>query len=88
MGALDLEYRLGKSEQDVLNPANINVIRDFNGAIKIWGGRTRAAEKSSEYRYISTRRYMNFLRESIEKGTQWVVFEPNTPLYGSVSSAH
>lgn len=78
-GALGLEYRISKAQQDGLNPEGINVIREFNGALKVWGGRTRADAGHSEYRYISTRRYMNYLRESIDEGTQWVVFEPNTP---------
>ena len=79
LGALGLSQRVSKAQQDGLNPEGINVIREFNGAIKVWGGRTRADEGNSEYRYISTRRYMNYLRESIDEGTQWVVFEPNTP---------
>lgn len=78
-GALSLAYRVSKAQQDGLNPSGINVIREFNGALKVWGGRTLADEGHSEYRYISTRRYMNYLRESIDDGTQWVVFEPNTP---------
>jgi uncharacterized protein len=47
--------------------------------VKVWGGRTMADEGAAEFRYISTRRLMNFLRESIDDGTQWVVFEPNSP---------
>lgn len=77
-GALGLAYRVSKAQQDELNPSGINVIREFNGALKVWGGRTLADEGHAEYRYISTRRYMNYLRESIDDGTQWVVFEPNT----------
>ena len=79
LGAIGLKDRLSKAQQDGLNPEGVNVIREFNGAIKVWGGRTRADEGHSEYRYISTRRYFNYLRESIDEGTQWVVFEPNTP---------
>lgn len=79
MGALGLERRISKAQQDGLNPEGINVIREFNGALKVWGGRTRADEATAEYRYISTRRYMNYLRESMDDGTQWVVFEPNAP---------
>lgn len=79
LGALSLQHRISKSQQDGLNPYGINVIREFNGALKVWGGRTRADEGHSEFRYISVRRYMNYLRESIDHGTQWVVFEPNMP---------
>lgn len=44
----------------------------------VWGGRTWADTGiDSEWKYISTRRLMNYLRESIEDGMRWVVFEPN-----------
>jgi hypothetical protein len=79
VGALDVDRPLSKANQDGLNPEGINVIRSFNGSIKVWGARTRTDEANSQYRYVSTRRYFNFLRESIDEGTQFVVFEPNTP---------
>jgi phage tail sheath protein FI len=79
-GALDVERLLSKADQDGLNPQGINLIRSFNGTIKIWGGRTRADENNSEFRYISTRRFLNYLYESIDESTQFAVFEPNTPV--------
>jgi len=79
LGALELEHRMGRNRQDALNPEGINVIREFNGTIKVWGGRTRADGSSNQFQYVGVRRYMNYLRESIDEGTQWVVFEPNTP---------
>jgi phage tail sheath protein FI len=78
-GALDVERRLSKSDQDGLNPSGINVIRAFDGNIKVFGARTLGGDANTEWKYISTRRFFNFLRESIDSGTQWVVFEPNTP---------
>jgi hypothetical protein len=78
-GALDVQHRLTKSHQDGLNPPGVNVIRAFNGNIKIWGGRTMGGDANADFKYISTRRLFNFLRESIDEGTQWVVFEPNDP---------
>ncbi|WP_298269402.1 phage tail sheath subtilisin-like domain-containing protein [Geobacter sp.] len=78
-GAVDLERRLGKADQDGLNPAGINVIRPFGGTLKVYGGRTLGGDDNGEFRYLSTRRFMNFLRESIDEGTQFVVFEPNSP---------
>jgi uncharacterized protein len=77
-GAMGMERMLSKGHRDKLNPTGINVIRGFGGNIKIWGARTLGG-KDNVFPYISTRRYMNFLRESIDEGTQWVVFEPNTP---------
>lgn len=79
LGVNELDRRISRAEQDGLNPEGVNVIREFNGAFKVWGGRTRADEAHSEFRYISTRRYFNYLRESIDEGTQFVVFEPNSP---------
>lgn len=78
-GAIDLERKLTSDHQDGLNPEGINVIRAFNGNIKVWGARTLGGDRNQEFKYISTRRYFNFLRESIDEGTQFAVFEPNTP---------
>lgn len=79
MGALGLRYRIGKPLQGSLNPLGINCIREFSGTIKVWGGRTLASDPSGdpEWKYINVRRLINFIRESIDEGTQWVVFEPN-----------
>lgn len=77
IGAADLDRPVSKAIQDELNPAGVNVIRAFNGTIKVWGARTLA--DTPAFRYVSTRRFFNFLRESIDEGTQFAVFEPNTP---------
>lgn len=78
-GARGVERRLSKADQDGLNPDGINVIRQFNGNVTVWGARTLAALKKPEWKYINVRRLFLYLRESIDQGTQWVVFEPNTP---------
>jgi len=78
-GALGLRYRVSKSQQNGLNPDGINVIRQFNGNITVWGARTIGGDANTEFKYINVRRLFNFLRESIDEGTQWVVFEPNEP---------
>ena len=65
--------------QDGLNPQGVNVIRDMNGNIRVWGARTIGGDANADLKYISVRRTLLFLRESIDEGTQWVVFEPNTP---------
>jgi uncharacterized protein len=77
-GALDVSVRVSSAQQDGLNPDGVNVLRVMNGPVRVWGARTLADEGTAEFRYVSTRRFMNFLRESIIQGTQWVVFEPNT----------
>lgn len=81
LGALGTRYPVGKSLQASLNPLGVNCIRSFDGTIKVYGGRTLASDPQGdpEWTYINVRRLFNFLRESIEDGTQWVVFEPNAP---------
>jgi phage tail sheath protein FI len=75
-GALALERIVTKGEQEVLNPAGVNVIREFRGrGILIWGARTIASDPL--WKYINVRRLFIFVEESIDKNTQWVVFEPN-----------
>ena len=81
-GALGLEEFDGvkrvitKGQQDILNPLGVNCIRAFRGrGIRVWGARTISSD--SLWKYINVRRLFIFLEESIEDGTQWVVFEPN-----------
>jgi phage tail sheath protein FI len=81
LGALDVRYPVSKALQAALNPAGVNCIRAFGGTIKVYGARSLASDPQGdpEWTYISTRRLVNFLRESLDEGTQWVVFEPNAP---------
>jgi len=75
-GALELKVNYNKAEQALLNPKGINAIRSFAGrGILVWGARTTAS--NSLWKYINVRRLFMFLEESIDEGTQWVVFEPN-----------
>jgi phage tail sheath protein FI len=75
-GAVGLEYQISKNEQDVLNPIGINCIRAFPGrGIRAWGARTLSSDAS--WRYINVRRLFIMVEQSIKRGTQWVVFEPN-----------
>jgi phage tail sheath protein FI len=79
LGALGLKYPVSKATQDGLNPDGINCIRELNGNIRVWGARTIGGDANGEWRYVNVRRLFLFLRESIDEGTQWIVFEPNTP---------
>lgn len=74
-GALGMKYNVSKGEQDLMNPKGINAIRYMNGAIRIWGARTLSTDPS--WRYINVRRLFIMVESSIERATQWVVFEPN-----------
>ncbi|PYS98603.1 MAG: phage tail sheath family protein [Acidobacteria bacterium] len=74
--AVNVERVITKGEQDTLNPEGVNVIRKFPDAgVVIWGART--VSNDAEWRYINVRRLFIYLEESILKGTQGLVFEPN-----------
>jgi len=75
-GVLGLEVKLTKGEHDILNPLGVNAIRSFPGrGIRVWGARTLSSDPA--WRYINVRRLFNMIEASVERGTQWVVFEPN-----------
>ena len=85
-GAMDLGYLVSRNEQQILNPPGINVIRNLNGSILIWGARTLGGDANGETKYVNVRRLLNFLRESIDEGTQFAVFEPNArPLWQRIT---
>jgi len=76
--ALDLEIRISKPQQELLNPQGVNCLRFFPGpGFQVWGART--ISEDPEWKYLSIRRYFNYLEKSIDEGTQWVVFEINGP---------
>jgi phage tail sheath protein FI len=87
-GIIGLRRQVNKQEHDVLNPSpvNINVIRDFrpnNRGIRVWGARVITSD--SDWKYVNVRRLLIFIEHSIERGLQWVVFEPNAePLWARV----
>jgi phage tail sheath protein FI len=73
-----LEFKISKEQHDILNPRGVNVIRDFRAdrrGIRVWGARTMSSD--ALWRYVNVRRLFLFVEESIDEGTQWVVFEPN-----------
>jgi uncharacterized protein len=74
--AIGFERLLNKAQQEVLNPEGINAFRFFEGrGNRLWGARTMSSDP--EWKYVNLRRYFAFLEHSIDKGTQWAVFEPN-----------
>lgn len=75
-GAIGFETTLNKAQQEVLNPEGINCFRFFEGrGYRLWGARTISSDP--EWKYVNLRRYFAYLESSIDKGTQWAVFEPN-----------
>ena len=86
-GITGLRRKLNKEQQDILNPypVNINVIRDFrdnNRGIRVYGARVITSDP--DWKYVNVRRLLIFIEASIERGLQWVVFEPNSePLWAA-----
>ena len=88
VGATGLSYTLTDGENGTLNPLGLNCLRTFPvyGTVS-WGARTaRGADAlADEYKYVPVRRLALFLEESLYRGTQWVVFEPNDePLWAQI----
>jgi phage tail sheath protein FI len=87
-GVRGLQVNLTDEENGQLNPLGINCLRSFpvTGRV-VWGARTlRGADQlADEYKYVPVRRMALFLEESLYRGTQWVVFEPNDePLWAQI----
>jgi len=76
IGALRFAQDINRFQQELLNPNGINCLRSFPGrGHRVWGGRTLSSDP--EWQYVNVRRYFLYLERSIEKSTQWIVFEPN-----------
>jgi uncharacterized protein len=87
-GALGLVVPMSDDENGQLNPLGINCLRTLPvyGNV-VWGARTLhgQSDRGSEWKYIPVRRMALFLEESLYRGTQWVVFEPNDePLWAQI----
>jgi phage tail sheath protein FI len=83
-GITGFERDIARSEQSVLNPQGVNVLKTLQGrGHRVWGARTLSSDP--EWKYVNVRRYAIYLERSIQKGLQWVVFEPNAePLWRAV----
>jgi phage tail sheath protein FI len=75
-------------ENGQLNPLGINCLRNFPGVGHVlWGARTLEGQDilASDWKYVPVRRTALFIEESLYRGTQWVVFEPNDePLWAQI----
>jgi len=87
-GAPALSINLNDDQNGLLNPRGINCLRVKTGPARVvWGARTRDGDddRASQWKYVPVRRLANFIEESLFRGTQWVVFEPNDePLWASI----
>jgi Bacteriophage tail sheath protein len=88
VGVPALSVPLTDRENGELNPLGINCLRSMVPAGRIvWGSRTLQGDDrfASEWKYIPVRRTALFIEESLYRGTQWVVFEPNDePLWAQI----
>jgi len=87
-GVSALAVKLTDGDSGVLNPLGVNCLRSFpvNGRV-VWGSRTLvgADQLASEWKYLPVRRTALYIEESLFRGTQWVVFEPNDePLWSQI----
>jgi phage tail sheath protein FI len=87
-GVTALAYQLTETENGLLNPLGINCLRSFPAFGTVaWGARTLAGDDllASEFKYVNVRRLALFIEESIYRGIQWTVFEPNAePLWAQI----
>ncbi len=87
-GVSDLAIRMSDFDNGRLNPLAVNCLRSLPvvGDV-VWGARTMNGDdlSASQWKYIPVRRLALFIEESLFRGTQWVVFEPNDePLWAQV----
>jgi phage tail sheath protein FI len=87
-GVYNLSVNLTDAENGELNPLGINCLRDVPAAgFVVWGARTMVGDDrlASEWKYLPVRRTALFIEESLYRGTQWAVFEPNDePLWSQL----
>ncbi|MGD6978860.1 phage tail sheath family protein [Citricoccus zhacaiensis] len=86
-GIVGLQVTLTDRENGVLNKLAVNCARRFSSGFVNWGARTMEGtdDITSEWKYIPIRRLALMIEESLYRGTQWVVFEPNDePLWAKI----
>ena len=87
-GIASLSDHVDDSVSGNANPFAVNCLRSLPlyGPV-IWGARTcdGADDVGSQWKYIPVRRTALFIEESLRRGTQWIVFEPNDePLWAAI----
>jgi len=85
-GATGLAHSLPDSDSASLDALGVNALRTSRtGEVAVGASQTLAPPTQAEWKYVSVRRTFIFLEHSIDKGTQWAVFEPNAePLWLSL----
>jgi len=76
--AIRFESDVNFAHNQLLNPLGVNCLRYFPGrGYRVWGARTISSDP--EFKYVNVRRYFLYLEASVDRGTQWAVFENNGP---------
>jgi phage tail sheath protein FI len=76
-GLTRFEININQARNAVLNPEGVNCLRFFEGrGNRVWGARTMSSDP--EWKYVNVRRLFIYMEHSIDKATQWAVFEPNS----------
>lgn len=87
-GVTALAIPLTNDDIGKLNPIGVNCLRLAPAAGHVvWGARTKDGDDrlASDWKYLAVRRTALFLEESLYRGLQWAVFEPNDePLWASI----
>ena len=88
VGAVDVSVPLTNEDNGDLNPLGVNCLRSMPviGRV-VWGARTlRGADiLADQWKYVPVRRLALYIEESLYRGTQWAIFEPNdNPLYAQI----
>jgi phage tail sheath protein FI len=83
-----LSYPLSDVETGNLNDIGVNCLRSFSstGPV-IWGARTLKGSDAlaDDFKYVPIRRLASYMEESLRRGTNWAVFEPNDePLWAQM----
>lgn len=78
-GLTKFELNINKPRNEVINPEGINALRYFEGrGFRVWGARTMSSDP--EWKYVNVRRLFIFIENSIDRSSQWAVFEPNNQI--------
>ncbi len=80
LGVQGLSAALSDAQLSALNAMGVNGLRVLSGAVVLWGARTLAGDDVADpFKFVPLRRLDLFIEESITRGLQWTVFEPNGP---------
>lgn len=75
-GALRCQRDFSSADLGVLNASDLNMLRTVPGkGLLVWGARTLSPQ--AEWKYVSVRRYADFVQASLSRGTAWAAFEPS-----------